>query len=246
MANGFANRILWVCAKRSKCLPDGGEMHTVNVAPLVNRFMRAGAFGISCETICRDENARSLWHKVYPSLSEGKAGLLGAATSRAEAQVMRLAVVYAILDESPLVRLEHLQAALALWDYCERSAKYIFGSALGDPTADDILKALRESPKGMDRTAIRELFFRNKSAEEIGNALQTLLEGGLARRRSKRLPDDRGKFGLLLRSGYAINAINAESQGRRHRIMSMSRRQREFAAIEAHEAGTPWADFGPP
>jgi hypothetical protein len=144
--------------------------------------MAAGAFGIGCETICRDEEARRLWYDVYPALSRGKSGLLGAATSRAEAQVMRLAIVYAILDESKLVRLEHLQAALALWDYCERSAKYIFGSALGDPLADAILKALREHPEGMDRTAIREHFSRNKSAEEIQGALLVLLENGLARR----------------------------------------------------------------
>ena len=182
MANGVANRFLWICGRRSKCLPDGGELHKVNIAPLTNRIMTAAGFACGVETVYRDAEARHLWHQVYPNLSQGKAGLLGAATSRAEAQVMRLATVYAILDESKVIRVEHLRAALALWDYCEQSAKYIFGSALGNPTADEILKALRESPKGMDRTAIREYFSRNKSAEEISNALQTLLESGLARR----------------------------------------------------------------
>jgi len=32
MCNGFANRFLWVCAKRSKLLPEGGEMHRVGAA----------------------------------------------------------------------------------------------------------------------------------------------------------------------------------------------------------------------
>jgi hypothetical protein len=182
MANGVANRFLWVCGRRSKCLPDGGELHKVNTAPLTNRITAAAAFACGVEAVSRDTEARNLWHEIYPSLSQGKTGLLGAVTSRAEAQVMRLATIYALLDESELIRVEHLQAALALWDYCERSAKYIFGSALGDPTADDILKALRDNPKGMDRTGIREYFSRNKSSDEIGNALQTLLEGGLARR----------------------------------------------------------------
>jgi hypothetical protein len=186
MANGVANRILWVCARRSKCLPDGGELHKVNVAPLVNSIMQGAAFGLGLETVARDPQSRELWHSVYPSLSEGRPGLLGAATSRAEAQVMRLAVIYAILDQSPLIRVEHLKAALALWDYCMRSAKYIFGSALGDPLADAILKTLRENPKGMDRTAIREYFSNNKSAEDIQGALLVLLENGLAKRESEK------------------------------------------------------------
>jgi hypothetical protein len=34
-ANGFANRFCWVAVKRSKCLPDGGAIHTVNFDELV-------------------------------------------------------------------------------------------------------------------------------------------------------------------------------------------------------------------
>ena len=94
---------------------------------------------------------------------------------------MRLAVIYALLDKSDKVRVEHLRAALAVWQFAEQSARYIFGSRLGDPTADAILQALRENSEGMDRTAIREYFRRNKSAEEIGRALGVLVEAGLAR-----------------------------------------------------------------
>jgi DNA-binding transcriptional ArsR family regulator len=72
-------------------------------------------------------------------------------------------------------------AALAVWEYAEQSAKYIFGSALGDPTADAILRALRERPEGMDRTALRQYFQRHKSAAEIARALNVLQEAGLAR-----------------------------------------------------------------
>ena len=31
-ANGFANRFLWVCVRRSKVLPDGGRLHEVDMA----------------------------------------------------------------------------------------------------------------------------------------------------------------------------------------------------------------------
>ena len=86
----------------------------------------------------RDDQARDLWGRVYPELSDGKPGLLGAVTSRAESQVMRLACVYALLDCSAEIRVEHLNAALAVWQYCHDSARFIFGDSLGDPTANEI------------------------------------------------------------------------------------------------------------
>src|SRR6185295_14596869 len=107
-----------------------------------------------------------------------KPGLLGAVTARGEAQVMRLALVYALLDQSPVIRVEHLRAALAVWEYAETSAEFIFGDRLGDPIADAILTALRQDPLGMTRTEIRDLFGRNQSADRIEIALLRLSEAG--------------------------------------------------------------------
>ena len=118
---------------------------------------------------------KKMWHEVYPDLSEGHSGLFGAVTSRAEAQVVRLALVYALLDGSKAIGQQHLVAALALWEYCEASARYVFGDALGDPDADEILEALSRKPEGMTRTEISALFNRNKSAGQIGRALTVLL-----------------------------------------------------------------------
>jgi hypothetical protein len=191
MANGLANRFLWLCVRRSKYLPEGGELHKVDFAPIVHEIQECVDFAKGVGEVRRDDEARELWAKVYPELSRGRPGLLGAATSRAEAQVMRLAVIYALLDKSDKVRVEHLRAAMAVWEFAEQSARYIFGSRLGDPTADAILQALREHPKGMDRTAIREHFSRNKSAEEIGRALDVLAEAGLAR--YERIPETGGR-----------------------------------------------------
>ena len=38
-----------------------------------------------------------------------------------------------LLDRSGVVEVEHLRAAIAVWDYCEASAAYIFGGKVGDP-----------------------------------------------------------------------------------------------------------------
>ena len=72
-------------------------------------------------------------------------------------------------------------SALALWDYCERSARFVFGNSLGDPTADELLRALQGALSGLTRNEIREHFGRNKSAAEISRALGVLVRQGLAR-----------------------------------------------------------------
>jgi DNA replicative helicase MCM subunit Mcm2 (Cdc46/Mcm family) len=119
---------------------------------------------------------------VYDELSEGKPGMFGSVTSRAEAYVIRLALIYALLDCSDEIWEEHLQAALAVWEYCESSAKFIFGDATGNPTADAILKALRQTPEGLSRTDISALFDRNKDAKTINTALEVLAAQGRAKK----------------------------------------------------------------
>lgn len=70
--------------------------------------------------------AKHLWGEVYEKLSMAHSGLVGNVINRAEAQVMRLSMVYAILDKTNLIGKIHLEAALAFWNYCENSAKFIF------------------------------------------------------------------------------------------------------------------------
>ncbi len=179
--NGFGNRFLWLCVRRSKVLPEGGSVDPAALEALTGRFRHAVSFAHEAREIRRDEEAREVWWEVYPELSEEKLGLLGAMIARGEAHVMRLAAIYALLDESTLIRKDHLFAALALWDYCEASARYIFGEALGDPVADELLKAIRNSPQGLTRTEIRDFFKRHKSKHDIDRALGFLLSQGLTR-----------------------------------------------------------------
>ena len=181
MGNGFANRILWVCVTRSKELPEGGNLADDELDPLAQIFKNAVEFARTVSEMKRDTGIKDMWAAKYSELTEGRGGLLGAVTSRAEAQTMRLACLYALLDLSAVVRVEHLLAAVALWEYCLASARFIFGDALGDPTADAILQGLRDAPDGLDRTAISALFTRHKTSEEIYRALAILREHGLAK-----------------------------------------------------------------
>lgn len=181
LANGFANRFLWVCVRRSKLLPDGGSLTDGDLAPIVHDLREAIAFGKAAGELKRDTAARAAWHDVYEHLSARKAGLIGAILSRAEAQVTRLSLLYALLDKSPIIRVEHLRAALALWEYCENSVRHIFGDALGDPVADAILGALRSAAEGLTRTEVSNLFGRNRDKQRIDVSLAALLKQDLAR-----------------------------------------------------------------
>src|SRR5262245_9273058 len=174
-ANGFGNRFLWVCAKRSKELPDGGGRVALDrfVAPLHAAVQHARA----CGTLGRTPAATILWRAVYGQLSAGRPGMLGAMTARAEAQFMRLALLYALADLRDVIDRPHVQAALAVWRYCFASARYLFGDRLGDPTADEILRALRaEYPASLTRRDLHDVFGRNRSAAEISRALGLLVE----------------------------------------------------------------------
>lgn len=179
-AGGFGNRFLWICAKRSKCLPEGGTWSESDAAPFVARLREAvdHARRLGEHEIDRDDAARELWARVYPELSQGKPGMLGFMTARAEAQAMRLALLYALLDCSREIKLPHLVAGLALWKYADDSARYIFGDALGDPVADALLAALRQAPAGLTRTQIHATFGRHCRAAEINRALETLRAAG--------------------------------------------------------------------
>ena len=68
-----------------------------------------------------------------------------------------------------------------MWQYCEDSARFIFGDALGDATGDEILRALRNRPEGMTRTEIRDYFSKNERAADIDRALSMLQEYGRVR-----------------------------------------------------------------
>jgi hypothetical protein len=182
-ANGFANRFLFILVKRSKVLPFGGDgLDDRVIADLGERLKRALEVASTIGRVNWTNSARDAWTAVYRQLSEGQRGLLGAVTSRAEAQVVRLALIYAVLDGAANIDLPHITAALAVWEYAEASAAHIFGASLGDNVADEILRALQHARgEGMTRTAIRDLFGRHQSADRIGAALALLASRGRAK-----------------------------------------------------------------
>ncbi len=182
VANGFANRFIYVASRRSKFLPRGGnvpEDKLVGLASAVDAALRQARLvtevGIEAE-------AWELWEERYRSLVERPPGLMGALTGRAAPIVRRLALVYALLDSRPLVTVDHLRAALEVWRYSEDSVRWVFGDRLGDRVADQCLVALLAAgEEGLSRTELWTQLQRHTTAHRMTDALQSLADAQLAR-----------------------------------------------------------------
>jgi hypothetical protein len=183
--NGFANRFLWVCASRSQLLPDGGRVPPEDLQAIDERIRQVLDYwrGKGDLEMVRDEEARAHWNSIYENLSgdrpDGYAGMV----SRSEAQVTRLSCIYAALDCSSVVRLAHIRAGLAVWEYCEASARCLFDQRGTNPDETRIKVALEFNIDGMSRTEINRLFSGNLNAAKIGQALESLTKSGCAEMR---------------------------------------------------------------
>src|SRR5262249_422670 len=89
-ANGFANRFIWLLARRSKLIPEPDPLPADRLRPLVDQLRAVVAFARTVGPMVRDTNAKAMWAEVYPALSAGHPGLLGAILNRSEAHVLRL------------------------------------------------------------------------------------------------------------------------------------------------------------
>jgi len=180
-ANGYANRFMFFAVERDKFLPFGSDIEEIETGKLRNRIREAIRFSKTIEQMKFSTEARNLWAFSYRRLETSRFGYLAKVTQRASPYVLRLSCIFALLDQSEQIERIHLETALSVWQYSEDSARYIFGERLDDQTAERILTALRESKEnGLTRTEIRELFDQHISKEKLNNALQTLLESGLA------------------------------------------------------------------
>ena len=181
LANGYANRFLFACVERSKNLPDGGKPPLEEMNRLTQRFVDAVRNAQTVGEMSRDVAARELWHSVYGKLVGDKAGAFGKVVARARAQVLRLSFIYALLDCSSVVRREHLEAALALWQYCEDSAHFIFSREVLSKDAQKLLGWIREARAvGLNKTEMFRKFGGKIRRDRLDLLLDEMKDARLA------------------------------------------------------------------
>jgi hypothetical protein len=184
--NGFANRFLYILSRRAQRLPFGGSLTDQMIDACGNAIQAALYAARQITEVAMEDRAKRVWEKLYHGEWDTPVpGLLDDVIQRAPPQTARLATIYALFDKQPVILLEHLEAAIAVWNYSRASAARIFGDLSGNPVADDLLRAARDAgAAGLSRTQMSEVLGRNISATRIGLALTRLEEQGMLVKRS--------------------------------------------------------------
>lgn len=170
--NGFGNRFLWICARRSKLVALPSPMPHNDLAPIQRELWRIIAHAQNCGNVVMSASCLDYWKTIYPEISREHTGLVGSIINRAEAQTIRLALAYALLDGKQCINEPHLRAALAMWKYAEASARYIFGDKTIDPLEAKIMEALKNGP--LTATELSALLCRNIPKERLQPLLQQM------------------------------------------------------------------------
>jgi len=174
-ANGFLNRFVFLAVRRQRLLPEGGHPNPLADTGLPERLSLNLARARHAGPLRLATRSRPLWAEIYHRLAvETPDGPLGALNARAEAHVLRLAMLYALTDGDDTIAPCHLLAGLALIQHSTRSIAWATATTTADPVAERIAAALAANADGLTRTQIRDLFARNQPAARIDAALATL------------------------------------------------------------------------
>jgi hypothetical protein len=181
MGNGFANRFLFAKVRRSKLLPHGGHLDDQALEPLGKEIAAALEKARTLGRLTMTPETTAEWEAVYRALSAERPGLLGAILGRAEAQVIRLAVIYAALDnktqiDTPIWR-RHSRSGIS----ARRARRRSSGILLATTPLTRSRMPQAASPNGMTRTEISALFSRHATSSRISTALDLLRRLGRAR-----------------------------------------------------------------
>lgn len=180
--NGYANRFLWVLARRNKRVPRPEMMPDDLFIPIQDEIWRRLQLAHSTGRMCLTSAAGDLWDWEYDRLTEDRPGIAGTITARAEAQVVRLSMIYALIDGKSHIDVLHVEAALAMWRYAQASAEYIFNEdSVGSKLDCKVKEILTGVPAGMSLTEIHKATGNNHKATILHKSIQRLVDAGLVR-----------------------------------------------------------------
>ena len=184
VANGYANRFIHVLSRRTRILPEPGELSADRIEHYGRRLRQAIEFAHAPREITRSADFKVEWNRLYHIVERQPSGgsVFDSLIARASPQQLRLALVYALLDQSPTLEVEHLRAAAALWDYSEKTVAFIWGASLGNPKLDTLLTHVAAAGEaGLTRTQITALFSHNLTKDTLDTLVTALVDRGLAR-----------------------------------------------------------------
>jgi hypothetical protein len=173
--NGFGNRFLYVYVYRVKDCPQGAPAQ--DWSKEVVNFQQVVQFARNVKHVSMSDQARKWWNNNYARFErEGPDGLAGKMTTRGAAHVRRIATMYALIDMSDQIELDHFKAAEKLWAYCEESAMFIFGGVSREQLR--ILKWIEQRGTVTMSQLREELYNRHRLAADIRADVDQLVKAG--------------------------------------------------------------------
>lgn len=177
LTNGFANRFIWLHVSRSKLLSFPPEPDQERLQSLVKKMSVLLAKLKDGKQITLAKSACGVWDRMYVTLNSRDSETNIEIKNRAVNNILRVALIYAILDESSEVEERHLEAAYELIRHSESCVDKIFSKKSSTKDEMKLLKALNARGGWTSQTeVIEQIFNRNRSAEEIGRLQKELTE----------------------------------------------------------------------
>jgi hypothetical protein len=194
IVGGTVNRFIPIASRRTQFLADGGNIPEDLCAEFSQYLAVVQPWGK--RLMSRSPDAEKLWSKSYPDLRRSRPdGHVAQMLARAAPQVMRIALAYSLVNTHAAIEYEDLKAALALWQYAEDTASWMFGEVVEHGDLDGLIGFITEGgAAGRTRSEINTKHYRgNKPATEITVALGQLMRDGRIRQETIKQSNGRGR-----------------------------------------------------
>jgi DNA replicative helicase MCM subunit Mcm2 (Cdc46/Mcm family) len=178
LANGFMNRFIPILVARPHLIPWPGETSKRSrdlLGDLIHRCAHApkGILRLS-------PKARRIYEQWYLTREKRREHLpekVAQLTARGNANVIRLAVIYALLQGSLTIRTQEIRAAIAIIEYADASANFLL--ATGKVGLEAKITKILESKSPLSRDELHRALGGHNTKEELNRALNALEEAGI-------------------------------------------------------------------
>jgi hypothetical protein len=195
VSNGFLNRFLFVWAERTGLVPIPERTSDELVRELAEQTQRIvrwarGNYPTSQNSrrMMLTQDAEALYRRAYGDLCTNDAPeRVATLLERAAPYTLRLAMLFAIVDERQAIDARHLRAALAWIAYCTESVNFIFATEQEQAShrkssgnASCLVEWLRLRPdtRASRSAVVAECFGGHISKAELDDLLRTLAADG--------------------------------------------------------------------
>jgi hypothetical protein len=221
ISNGVLNRFMLIYSERIENVPFPPPTPSDIVGLLSTRFAKViawakGNYGAVdyaqySDNVIAELNAeaKAYWLSVFDELSNPYGGeLISAATDRRRVFALRIALLFAITDESTTVRIEHLMAGVEWARFSAKTAAHILSGGADieidtvDKTQLDRLKGFLTGKGFVSRTDIsRDCFKGHLNKTKLNALLQLAIDSSLLERKN-----EQAKAGGVMVTLYKVKA----------------------------------------